>query len=256
MEPGLEPSRDPDGEADAAQAFAALCQEVAALRRGIELVHRQQQAGAGGAGAAEAPDYSPTLGAIVQELRGMDDRLAEIEAQPALRVTAAAQAGELRRELHQAGEDARQGFARAQDRMDNATHELRKLIGSAHEQFAQQRREWLAVGFGVVLGLALWLPLAWIIPFGGGDWLAAKAIGGGRWQAGETLMREADPVASNRMARLYNACPQDSATELCEAAMAVRTASPAAASRASEGAGAPAFGTVPGPAHSKSGQRR
>jgi len=40
------------------------------------------------------------------------------------------------------------------------------------------------------------------------------------------LMREVNPTSWDRMAKLYNACPEDSSTELCEAAMVVRTIPP------------------------------
>lgn len=214
----------PEDEADGAErAFEALREEVAALRRGIELVYRQvQQAPA----TPETTDYSPTLGAIAQELRVVGTRLDGIEGQPALRATPAAQAAELRAQLHQAGEDARRGFAHAQGRVDEALHELRRLIGSANSQFVQQRREWIAVAIGAVLGVVVWYPLVWLTPFGGGHWLAASLIGGGRWRAGETLMQEAAPASWERMVRLYKACPQDSTTELCETALAVRTVPP------------------------------
>jgi hypothetical protein len=66
-----------------------------------------------------------------------------------------------------------------------------------------------------------------ILPWGGGTWLASLAFGG-RWNAGEAMMQDASPAQWDRMARLYKACPQDSTTELCEAAIAVRTIAPTA----------------------------
>ncbi len=62
-------------------------------------------------------------------------------------------------------------------------------------------------------------------PWGSGTWLAGLAFGG-RWSAGEAMMQQADPVAWERMVRLYKACPKDSLTELCEATMAVGTIAP------------------------------
>lgn len=56
---------------------------------GIELVYRQvQQTSA----IPETTDYSPTLGAIAQELRAVGKRLDGMEAHPALRLTPAAYA--------------------------------------------------------------------------------------------------------------------------------------------------------------------
>ena len=51
---------EPEDDDDAARAFEALREEVAVLRRGVELVYRQGQQSA--AAAPGAPDYSPTLG--------------------------------------------------------------------------------------------------------------------------------------------------------------------------------------------------
>ena len=47
-------TQEPEDDGDAVRAFEALREEVAALRRGVDLVYRQgEQAGSG------APDYSP-----------------------------------------------------------------------------------------------------------------------------------------------------------------------------------------------------
>ena len=82
-----------------------------------------------------------------------------------------------------------------------------------------------------------------------GEWMASLVVGGGRWQAGQAMMRNADPAAWNRMARLVNACPKDTSTDLCEAAMAVRQAP---ASGVSEGA--KTLGSVPASPHGKAGR--
>jgi hypothetical protein len=56
-----------DDDDDAARAFEALREEVAALRRGVELVYRQ--------GQQAVPDYSPTLGQMEQALQAIAGRL-------------------------------------------------------------------------------------------------------------------------------------------------------------------------------------
>ncbi len=224
MDVGREPV--PGDEADGAeQAFEALREEVAALRRGIELVYRQaQQGGPAGpaAAAAGAPDYSPTLGVIAQELHAVGKRLDGIETHPAMRLTPAAYAQQVTMGVRQAQDESGRGLTHAQGRFSDGLQEIRRLIGSAHSQLAQQRREYVAVAIGAALGFVVWWPLVFLTPWGGGHWLAATLIGGGQWQAGETLMQEEDPVTWDRMVRLYKACPQDSTTELCEAALAVR----------------------------------
>lgn len=62
-----------------------------------------------------------------------------------------------------------------------------------------------------------------VVALGAGDWLASSLIGGGRWQAGETLMERASPESFGRMVRLYNACGQQP-VESCEAAITARPA--------------------------------
>ena len=221
MDVGHEPG--PEGEADGAErAFDALREEVAALRRGIELAYRQAQTGPAG---PESPDYSPTLGAIAKELKGVAGRLDAIERAPALASTPAGQASELRRELYHIGQDARSGLAHSQAQLDGTVRELRGMIGSAREWRDQQQWLWTAGVCGAMGGALLWFLLTAMLPWGGGTWLAGLAWGG-RWNAGEAMMQDANPAQWDRMVQLYKACPQESTTELCEAAEAVRTILP------------------------------
>ena len=243
-------------EDDAARAFEALRGEVAALRHGIELVYRQaQQAPA----ALDAPDYSPTLGAIAQELRAVGKRLDGMEAHPALKLTPAAYATQVTEGVRRVEGEAVRSLTHAQGRFSDGLHELRSLIGSAHSQFVQQRREWIAAAIGAALGFVVWWPLAFLTPWGGGHWLASTLIGGGRWGAGQTLIEEANPAVWERMVRLYNACPHETTTEPCEAAMAMRTippGQPPVAAAVPEAARAAPFGTVASPSRGRVGQGR
>jgi len=248
-----------DGRGDeggAEQAFEALRAEVAALRRGMELVYRQMQQGAAGQPAtAELPDYSPTLGAMAQELRAVGARLAAIERAPALASTPVEQADGLRRTLHGAGEDARRGLAHSQGRLDDAVQELRGMVRGAHEWREQKGRLWAVGAVGAVGGMLLWFLATAALPWGMGTRLAGLAYGG-RWNAGQAMLGDASPEMWDRMVRLYNACPRDSTTELCEAVLAVRTiapdapAQPGTAQPAPDAKG-PVSGTVPGPARGR-----
>jgi hypothetical protein len=213
----LEPE---DDDGDAARAFEALRAEVAALRRGVELVARQAQQG-----GPAAPDYSPTLGKMEQALQAIAGRLEAVERAPALAVTPADQAGELRLEMFRIGQDARDGLAHSQARLDATVGDLRGMIESALTR--RDQRKWLLImaAYGVLGGVLLWFVLTAFLPWGGGTWLAGLAYGG-RWNAGQVMMRDANPAEWERMVRLYNACPRDSLTELCAAAMAVRTIAP------------------------------
>lgn len=225
---------EPDG---AEQAFEALRDEVAALRRGVELVYRQGQEAKGPVTAGT--DYSPTLGMIAKELKGVAARLDVMERAPALATTPAQQAAELRRELHHIGQDGRSGLAHSQAQLDGTVRELRGMIGSARDKQDQQQWLWTATACGVMGGALLWFMLTVTLPWGGGTWLAGLAFGG-RWNAGQAMMQDANSAVWDRMVRLYKTCPQDSTTELCEAAITVRTITPG-----QEDAKTPAFGTVP-----------
>ena len=176
----VQPGHGPEDEDDAARAFEALRGEVAALRHGIELVYRQGQQAP--AAALDAPDYSPTLGAIAQELRAVGKRLDGMEAHPALKLTPAAYATQVAEGVRRVEGEAARSLTHAQGRFSDGLHELRGLIGSAHSQFVQQRRELIAAAIGAALGFVVWWPLALLTPWGGGHWLAATLIGGGRWR--------------------------------------------------------------------------
>ncbi|MBW4091872.1 MAG: hypothetical protein HIU82_12315 [Proteobacteria bacterium] len=173
-----------DDEADAGaaeRAFEALRAEVAALRREIATGLRPEQ-------GAPAVDYSLTLGEMAQTLATMQARLAEIRAQPALRLTPAAFAQQIAEAGQRAGARAGQVMAEGAVAQSAATRELETLIGRAYMR--KEQRQWLGVvaAAGVLLGMALWYVLPAVLPWDGGDWLVASLIGGGPWKAGQTLM--------------------------------------------------------------------
>ena len=196
-----------DDEADtssAERAFEALRAEVAALRQTVE--------------GQTAPDYALTLGAIVKELQAVGARLDAIEGHPALAMTPegySAQFTAAAERAHQAGGRAAWG---AQTQIDDAARRLERLAGKIHTREEQHRWIGAALALGVMLGIALWYVLPSLLPWGAGDWLASSLIGGGRWQAGETLMEHSSPESFDRMVRLYNACGERP-IEACETAL-------------------------------------
>jgi hypothetical protein len=216
---GLAGTAEADG---AEQAFAALRAEVAAQHRVLERIAAMLAA----SDRQEAPDYSPTLGAIAKELKAVTTRLGALERMPALAGTPEQQTTGLRLEIEKAGEEARRGLGHSRVELDGAVRELHGLIGAVRERRDQQQWLWTVGGIGVMLGVLLWFLLPLVLPWGAGDWLAALPIGGGPWRAGATLMRRADPATWERMVRLYKACPPDRTTASCEAALAARTRPP------------------------------
>ncbi len=217
MDVGAVDTGDGDG---AERAFEALREEVAGLRRGIEQV--SQHRGTAAAGVA-AVDYSPTLGAMQKALGVIAGRLEAVERQPALRVTGASLGAELNAAARDATEALSGSVSGVVSEMRNATAALGDLVGRIHEQREQRMRMWAAGAGGVLGGVLLWFFLAALLPWGAGDWLASLPIArGGPWAAGQALLARSSPDSWDQMLRLYRACG-DKTTEVCEAAITVRT---------------------------------
>jgi len=213
-------SEGDDGSAE--RAFAALRAEVVAMRQQLELVHRQGEQ-ARDASAALTPDYTLTLGKMEKTLGVIAARLATVEQQPALQMSGA----QLRSEMGAATQTASSMMVRAMveplEEMRIATAKMEGMVGKARDQVEQRRWLWRAAIGSTVGGMMLWVVLAAVLPWGAGDWMAALPItGGDRWAAGHALLRREGPQTWDRMVRLYKACG-DQLTELCEAAIVVRT---------------------------------
>ena len=116
-----------DDDDDAARAFEALREEVAALRRGVELVYRQGQQSA--AAAPDAPDYSPTLGKMEQALQAIAGRLEAVERQPALTLTPASFRTEIETVARVVAGTVSLPFVDAVHRMQSVTRDLTELAG-------------------------------------------------------------------------------------------------------------------------------
>ncbi len=251
--PGVRPEEDADpavaafsglqGEvAEVVAALGGLRAEVSGLGRRLERLDGVVRQGAG-VEAAGAPDYSPTLGAMAQELSGIGERLAAVEGKPALGLTPAGFEAELARAVRGAAAATGTELRDATRGARTAAGDLEKLVGRVHAR--REQRHWVGVAgmVGAMAGVLLWIVAAGALPRGAGHWLAALLVGGSRWEAGAALMRTADPETWGRLVRLSRACG-DSSTELCEAAMAVRTMPP----------GTPAQPTQPGPEGAKAAQ--
>jgi Family of unknown function (DUF6118) len=207
--------QEPDDDS-AERAFEALRAEVASLRRGIELLCCQGE-------EAKTVDYTLTLGQMMKTLETVQGRLAAIESKPALEMTPAVYRREIDDAGRLAGEVAGRMLREGAAGLSAVTRELREV--SSQARGAREQRTWLiSVGaVGLMVGIALWYVAVGLLPRSAGDWIAATLIGGSQWQAGQTLMGEADPTSFARMVKLYDTCG-DQPTELCTAAIAVRAA--------------------------------
>jgi hypothetical protein len=201
-----------DEDADtggAERAFEALRAEVAALRQAVE--------------GQAAPDYALTLGAMAKELQTVSTRLTTMEGHPALAMTPDGYSGQLNTAMERAHQAGGKAMWDVQTQLGDAARQLERSAGKIHTREEQQRRVGIALAAGILLGIAMWYVLPSLLPWGVGDWLASSLIGGGRWQAGETLMERASPEGFDRMVRLYNACGERP-VESCKAAIAARPA--------------------------------
>jgi hypothetical protein len=187
----------------AAVAFDALRKEVSETRTELSKLAKAIE--------RPVPDYNPTLGAIAKRLGGIEADLARWEEH----LPPIALRGE-RYTPHELAQLTKEAKAAAS-----------KLREATRHSIGQQTvRWWMAgmFGFGAAIGIMLFIGIANLLPSSAGAWMAASIFGGDPWSAGQTLMRQADPVSFERMVELYRACPQNDSVGLCRAAIAVKAA--------------------------------
>lgn len=176
-------------ETGAAEAFAALQEEIAALGRKIEAMATRP-------GMPEPVDYGPSFGEVLGKLSQLESKLAGIADDPSLRLTPDQHA----RAIERAKEGAFQDVIRQlRDEAGAIRREREALeeIGTLARNWKRQRL-WLAGA--VLVGLLAYPLVAATLP--GGSYLAAMATGKlDRWQAGAGLMQVADPEGARSIAR-------------------------------------------------------
>ncbi len=159
---------------DPTQAFESLRQEISLLHTAIQGLTAARE---------KVPDYSPTLGAISQQLAAITEGIARVEQAPAVKLTPSMMV----QQLAKAAADARADDKR---QMDEARADLHKVIGRidgivvrARSTDHQRKRElWMMVS-AFLAGILLWsilpgvvarsLPESWHVPQG----LAARTLG-------------------------------------------------------------------------------
>lgn len=176
-------------EAGAADAFAALQEEVAALGRKIDAMAARPN-------IPEAVDYGPSFGEVLGKLVELETKLAGIADDPSLRLTP----DQHTRAIERAKEGAFQEVLRQLRDEAGAIRREREALGEigTHGRIRKRQRLWLA---GAVLVGLLAYPLV-AATVTGGSYLAAIATGKlDRWQAGIGLMHVADPEGARSIAR-------------------------------------------------------
>lgn len=176
-------------ETGAAEAFAALQEEVAALGQKIEAMATRP-------GTPEPVDYGPSFGEVLGQLAELETKLVGIADYPSLRLTPDQQT----RAIERAKEGAFHEVIRQLRDEAGAIRREREALEEigAHGRNRKHQRLWLA-GAGVI-GLLAYPLVATTLP--GGSYLAAIATGTvDRWQAGIGLMHVGDPEGARSIAR-------------------------------------------------------
>ncbi len=184
-----------DGLDDATRAFEGLRAEIIVLRRAVEAIEpvlRENQ----------APDYSPTLGALTKSLDAIASRIEAIETHTGATVSAEVARREIARVYDASLRPARGDLERATREVLDVAHALQGAVGHTHRR--EKQRAWIVriAAIGVAVGLLafplLVFPIARMVPFGNlPDDLSASALGEDRWNAGMGLMSRANPEKWN-----------------------------------------------------------
>ena len=184
-----------DGLDDATRAFEGLRADITVLCRAVEAIEpvlRDNQ----------APDYSPTLGALTKSLDAIASRIEAIETHTGATVPAEVARREIARVYDASLRPARGNLERATREVLDAAHALHGAVGDTHRR--EEQRAWMirTAAIGAAVGLLafplLVFPLARFLPFGNlPDSLAASVLGEDRWNAGMGLMSRANPEKWN-----------------------------------------------------------
>ncbi len=176
-------------ETGAAEAFAALQEEIAALGQKIEAMAARRA-------TLQSVDYGPSFGEVLCKLAELETKLVGIADHPSLRLTPDQHARAIERAKDGAFQDV---IRQLRDEAGAIRREREALeeIGT-HGRNRKRQRLWLA---GAVLVGILAYPLV-AVTLPGGSYLAAMATGKlDRWQAGAGLMQVADPEGVRSIAR-------------------------------------------------------
>jgi len=170
---------------DIAEAFEALRGEVSLTRRAVEGLTAARE---------RLPDYSATLGRMADALTQAAEGVDRVERSPAVRLSPAALADEIRK----ASTEARaEDHALLRDTRDELTRSIGRIdsIVERGQAVDRQARRLIWTGAGGALAGALLmsilpgaiarsLPASWHVP----EWMAARTIGLDQRQAGERMI--------------------------------------------------------------------
>jgi hypothetical protein len=181
---------NPSPASDAAAAFDDLRQEVKLLRKAVAAWVDEQH---------EPPDYSATLAKLTENSSRTVKSVAWLVQQPAMGLTP----DKLAKDIQAAGESARKAdhglIIEARSGLNSARDAFSIWTAQARTADLQKKRlmQVAAIAGAVSFALGLGLPLKVIraAPQGWGwrERAAALVIDANRWEAGQRLLKSADP---------------------------------------------------------------
>ena len=186
---------------DPAAAFEALREEVAQLRTLLE-----------GRGTSEAVDYTPSLAALTQRLKGVEERLKLVQQQPALALTPGGHVRSLESAAETYRGQLRRDLEGARHALSSAAADLRGAVGQLRDKERQKLWLWGAAAAGAVAGVLAWTglsgPIARVLPGQLAQKMAAATLGQDRAAAGQQLLASGDPsgwAQALKAIRIYEA---------------------------------------------------
>jgi len=133
----------------AAQAFEALRQEVALLRRAVTGLAADQS-------AIEIPDYTETLATISRMVSSIGKRLVALAEMPAFGYTARDWSHQIELASEETRRKDRETITLSGEILRKATEDLTRSLMSAREAERQERLLLRTAAGGVVAGMLLW----------------------------------------------------------------------------------------------------
>ncbi len=170
---------------DITEAFEALRGEVSLTRRAVEGLTAARE---------RVPDYSATLGKMAEALKQATEGIDRIERSPAVSLSPAAMANEIRKASTEARAEDHALLRATRDALMRSIGRVDGIVERGQAADRQVRRViWAAVG-GALGGMLLMailpgavartLPASWHVP----EWMAAQTMGLDQRAAGERLI--------------------------------------------------------------------
>ena len=164
-------------------------------------------------------DYRTDLGNILEQLKGMSERVHGIEKSPSLRQGPEHHARELSRTGDALIRSAAERFEYETRAFRSAAQDLMNVTAGVRER--KRQNWWLAGvgGAGVIVGVLFALFAPRVLPFSAAPRVASIVMANNAWQAGWGLLSFASPVSAERVAEADKlVLANKEAVEKCRAA--------------------------------------